>query len=283
MIVVIGAGGTVGREVVAGLRGRGHAVRAFVRDAGRASFGAGVEVAVGDLSRPETVRAAMAGADAVFVLTVGPDAATQEAVVAEEVRRGGVGRIVKLSSVAADDPALGSYGRAHAEAERAFTRTGAAFTALRAAAFMSNVLQWRASIAAEDTVYQTYGHIPRAVIDPADVAAAAVVCLTAAGHDGQVYRLTGPEALTAPQQATRIATLLGRPLGYVEAPREAAAEAMTGGGLPAGFAAGLLDAQADPDPCRGGLPLPTVRNLTGREPAGFDAWLSRHGHLFTTG
>ncbi|MFJ9824455.1 NAD(P)H-binding protein [Streptomyces sp. NPDC101160] len=283
MFVVIGAGGTVGREVVAGLRADGRPVRAFVRDPGRVRFGPGVEVAVGDLGRPETVRAALDGAEAVFVLSAGPDAAAQEAVVADEVRRCRVGRVVKLSSVAADEPALGSYGRAHAQAEQAFARTGAEFTALRPTAFMSNVLQWRASITAEGTVYQTYGRIPRAVVDPADVAAAAVVCLTTDGHGGKVHRLTGPEALTAPQQAARVAALLGRPLTYVEAPREAAAEAMAAGGLPAGFAAGLLDAQADPDPRRGGLPLPTVRNLTGREPNGFDAWLARHKHLFETG
>ncbi|AUG78926.1 nucleoside-diphosphate sugar epimerase [Kitasatospora sp. MMS16-BH015] len=276
MILVIGATGTVGREVVAGLTAAGHRVRAFTRAAARAGFGPGVEPAEGDLARPETVRAALAGVDGVFVLSAGPDAAAHEAAVAEAVRRGGVRKVVKLSSVAADEPVVGAYGHAQADAERAFARSGAEWTALRAAGFMSNVLQWRASIAAEGRVYQTYGDIPRAVVDPADVAAAAVVCLTSEGHGGRIYRLTGPEALTAPEQAAKVARLLGRPLEYVEAPPEAAARAMAAGGLPPAFAAGLLDALADPDPRRGGTPLPTVQELTGRPAGTFDAWLLRH-------
>ena len=96
----------------------------------------------------------------------------------------------------------------------------------------------------------------------------------------QLHRLTGPEALTALQQDARLAALLGRPLEYVEAPREAAAAAMAEGGLPPAFAAGLLDAQADPDPRRGGRPLPTVERLTGRPVGTFDAWLVHHLDLF---
>jgi uncharacterized protein YbjT (DUF2867 family) len=280
MILVIGATGTVGRGVVAGLVAGGHKVRALTRNPAGAALGPGVEAVQGDLGRPGTVRAALDGAEAVFVLSAGPDAAAHEAVVAEEVRRRGVPRVVKLSSVAADEPAVGLYGRDHADAERAFARSGAQWTVLRAAGFMSNVLQWRASIEAESRVHQTYGAIPRAVVDPADVSAAAVVCLTSDGHGGRTYRLTGPEALTAPQQAARIAALLGRPLEYVEAPREAAAEAMARGGLPPAFAAGLLDALADPDPRRGGVPLPTVERLTGRPAGTFDGWLARHRHLF---
>lgn len=280
MILVIGATGTVGRGVVAGLAAAGHKVRALTRNAAGARLGPGVQVVQGDLGRPETVRAALDGAEAVFVLSAGPDAAAHEAVVAEEVRRRGVPRVVKLSSVAADDPPVGLYGRAHADAELAFARSGAEWTVLRAAGFMSNVLQWRASVTAENRVHQTYGQIPRAVVDPADVAAVAVVCLTSQGHGGQVHRLTGPEALTAPQQTARLAAVLGRPLEYVEAPREAAEAAMAEGGLPPAFAAGLLDALADPDPRRGGTPLPTVELLTGRPAGTFDAWLARHRDRF---
>ncbi|MFI6850138.1 NAD(P)H-binding protein [Kitasatospora sp. NPDC050467] len=281
MILVTGATGTVGRLVTAGLAAAGRPVRAFTRDAARAGLGPGVEVAEGDLDRPESVRAALDGVDALFALTAGPDAPRHEALLAAELRRRPVRRVVKLSSVAADRPAAGSYGLAHATAERDFARTGAEWTALRAAGFMSNVLQWRGSVLAERAVHQTYGGVPRAVVDPADVAAAAVVCLTTAGHGGRVYRLTGPQALTAPQQAERLSALLGHPLRYVEAPRRAAFEAMTGGGLPPAFADGLLDALADPDPARGGTPLPTVQDLTGRPPGTFDAWLARHRAAFT--
>jgi uncharacterized protein YbjT (DUF2867 family) len=276
MILVLGSTGTVGRHVVAGLVAAGQRVRAFTRDSARVRFGEPVEVAEGDLGEPRTVLAALAGADGVFVLSCGPDALAHELAVAEAVRRCGTGRVVKLSSVAAMPPLSDSYGAAHAAAERAFARSGAEWTALRAAGFMSNVLQWKSSIRTEGKIYQPYGTIPRAVIDPEDVASVAVACLTTAGHQGKAYQLTGPEALTAHQQTAKVAAALGCPLEVVDVDPELARNAMVGSGMPPEFAAGLIASLADPDPRRGGMPLPTAQQITGRPPRTFDTWLAGH-------
>lgn len=278
MIVVLGSTGTVGRHVAADLVATGHRVRAFTRSRARARalFDDRVEIAEGDLGVPGTVLAALADADGVFVVSTGPDALAQELTVADAVRRRGVRRVVKLSSVAAIPPVTDSYGAAHGAAECAFAESGAEWTALRAAAFMSNVRQWKSSIRSESKVYQPCSDIPRAVIDPRDVAAVAVACLTTHGHHGRAYQLTGPEALTASQQAAKISAALGRPLELVDIGPDAAIDAMSGSGMPRQFARGLLAALADPDPRRGALPLPTVRQVTGRPPATFDAWLARH-------
>jgi uncharacterized protein YbjT (DUF2867 family) len=282
MILVIGATGTVGRPLVSRLLQGGHPVRAFTRDASRLTPAPGLEVAEGDLDRPETLAAALDGVRAVFVLSAGPDALAQELTAAELVAAAGVHRVVKLSSVAAIEPAAGCYGVDHAKAEAAFAAAVPEFTALRPSGFMTNILQWQSTIAASGTVYQCHGEIPRAVVAPADVAEAAAVCLTRPGLHGRPYQLTGPEALTSPQLVARVSAALGRPLRYVETvPRDAVA-GMIGAGLPPHFAQGLLDALAAPEPARGGRPTLAVRHLTGHPATSFDTWLTRNLTAFRT-
>ncbi|MER5325989.1 NAD(P)H-binding protein [Streptosporangium roseum] len=275
MIVVFGSTGNVGRHVVTGLVAAGERVRAFTRDPARARFDESVEVVAGDLRDPGTVLAALTGADGVYVAT-SPDALAHELAVAAALRRSGAGRVVKLSSVAANAPVTDSYGAAHAAAENAFMDSGAEWTVLRPAGYMSNVLQWRSSITSQGRVYQPYGKVRRAVIDPEDVAAVAVACLTTAGHHGKAYQLTGPEALTAPQQTARVSVALGRPLEFVDVDPEQARNGMIRAGMPPELVDGLLSSMADPGPLRGGTPQSTVRQITGRPPATFDSWLARH-------
>jgi uncharacterized protein YbjT (DUF2867 family) len=282
VILVIGATGTVGRPLVSRLLQGGYPVRAFTRDASRLTPTPGLEVAEGDLDRPATLAPALDGVRAVFVLSSGPDALAQELAVAELVAAAGVRRVVKLSSVAAMAPAAGCYGVDHAKAEAAFAAAVPEFTALRPSGFMTNILQWQSTIAASGTVYQCHGALPRAVVAPADVAAAAAVCLTRAGLHGRPYQLTGPEALTSPQLVARLSAALGRPLRYVETAPQDAASAMIGAGLPPHFAHGLLDALAAPEPARGGRPTLAVHHLTGRPATTFDTWLSRNLGAFRT-
>ncbi|MFC6883220.1 MULTISPECIES: NAD(P)H-binding protein [Actinomadura] len=284
MFLVFGSTGGVGRHVVAGLAAAGERVRAFTRDPARASFaesGGLVEVFAGDLADPGAVHAALRGVDGVFMGT-SADALDHEPTVADAVRERGVPRVVKLSSVAANTPVNDSYGRAHAASEEAFAKSGAAWTFLRPAGFMTNVLQWRRSIGGQGKVFQPYGDIARAMIDPADVAAVAVACLTASGHAERSYQLTGPEALTAPELTARIGRALGRDLEFVGVAPEQARAGMVGAGMPPDLVDGLLASMSEPGPLRGGTVTPDAERILGRAPATFDAWLTRNLDAFTT-
>lgn len=275
MFTVFGATGAVGRLVVAELLARGEKVRAFVRDPARATFGAGVELAIGDLTNSASVEPALAGADGIFMLSAGPDALTHDLNVAEHVARQRIPRVVKLSSVAAMPPMTNGYSASHAQAEAAFAATGTELTVLRCAAFMSNLTQWSWSIAAENRIYHSHGQIPRAMIDPADIAAVAALALSGNGFPG-THQLTGPTAYTAPEAAHAVSIALGRDLEYVEADPALGRTAMIGAGLPEDFVDGLLAEMAIPDPERGGIPLPTVRKLLSREPRTLTDWLADH-------
>jgi uncharacterized protein YbjT (DUF2867 family) len=280
MILVFGPTGNVGRAVVALLAAEGHPVRAFVRDPRRAAFAPDVEVVRGDLADRRSVAAATDGVDRAFLLSAGPAAVTHDGNVASALRAAGVRRVVKLSSIAARPPIDNSYGHAHAAGERYARAACPEWTILRPAAFMSNALQWVDAVRTTGTVHRPFGKIPRALIDPRDVAAVAVRALTADGHAGEVYELTGPAALTMSEQLDMLAAALGRPLTYVDLPVSAASAAMVRAGMEPPLVDGMLASQGDPDPARGGVPLPTVERIVGRPPRTFQAWLSEHIALF---
>ncbi|MET9147192.1 hypothetical protein [Streptomyces sp. NPDC004042] len=81
------------------------------------------------------------------------------------------------------------------------------------------------------------------VIDPRDVAEVAVAALTATGHAGRIYTLTGPELLSTPDQVEVLRKVLGRPVEVVDVPLETAKEQMIAAGRDPEFAEGALHGQ----------------------------------------
>jgi len=128
-----------------------------------------------------------------------------------------VGRIVKLSAIGTGETFCGEpVGRWHDQAEHSVRGSGAAWTVLRPSAFASNCLHWADAIRRGEPVPNLTGDGAQGVIDPYDVAAVAAETLTGRGHDGQTYTLTGPEALSVPQQAAILAEVLGRAVTTVD-------------------------------------------------------------------
>src|SRR5262245_58069540 len=144
MILVTGASGTVGGELVQQLLAQGKAVRVFTRDPNKlAQLGTQVEYAAGDLDEPESVAAALAGATRVFLVTA---SAQQDETVLAAARRAGVRHIVKLSTLeAGHEPMLG-HGQRHREREQRIEASGLDWTFLRPTMFMSSALEWAAGI-----------------------------------------------------------------------------------------------------------------------------------------
>jgi len=102
MILVTGATGTVGREVVAQLLVAGQKVRALTRDPSKAKFDGRVEVVKGDFDAPDTLAAAVDGVERVFSLTFGPKTGVHEKDLAQAAKKAGVRHIVKLSALGGD-------------------------------------------------------------------------------------------------------------------------------------------------------------------------------------
>ena len=178
MILVTGATGNIGRELVRELDRKNAEFRVLVRDPARA---AGLpergEHVVGDLSAPATLVPAFDRADKLFLLTPGIGTEhTAHAVAAAKAAR--VQHIVHLSSFNVLGDPMPAMGRWHHQREEIVRDSGIPATFLRPGGFMSNAFDWAPTIRAGGYVIDPVGPGRYASIDPADIAAVAALCLT---------------------------------------------------------------------------------------------------------
>ncbi len=277
-VLVTGATGRVGRNVVTQLLAAGAAVRALVRDPGAARLPGGAEVVRGDLADPATLRSALTGAGAAFLLWPFVTAEAAPAVV--DVLTGGTPRAVFLSSMGAGHDSAQEAGTAfHAEVERLIRASGLEWTFLRAGGFAANTLGWAPQIRAGGVVRWPYANAARSLIHEEDIAAVAVRALTGTGHAAAAHVLTGPETITQDEQVRAIGEAIARPLRYEEITPEAALRQMLAEGWPRSFAEHALGYWAtlvdEPEPV-----TRTVEELTGSPARTFREWSADHANDF---
>ncbi len=281
MILVTGATGNIGSEVLAQLVQAGHAVRVLARDPAKLEKYAGkIEVVKGDLSKPETLDAAFAGVDKAFVLCNAGDLPTLVGNATDAAKKAGVKHIVMLSSASVVDEQPTQIGRWHIEGEAKVKASGIPWTMLQPGAFASNTLQWVASIKANGAVFLPMGEGKMTPIDPHDIADVAVKVLTEPGHEGKSYELSGPEALTTAEQLAKISAAIGKPLKYVAVTPEAAREGMAKAGMPEVFINAMLEISARVREGHGWEANGTVEQLLGRKARPYEDWLSRNVAAF---
>ncbi|MBB5913680.1 uncharacterized protein YbjT (DUF2867 family) [Nocardia transvalensis] len=282
MILVTGATGTIGSDIVRQLVERGDPVRAFTRHPEQAHFPAGVEVAQGDYADPASVRAAMDGVEAVFMVGVlGPEKADTDAELVAAAGAAGARRVVKLSAIGTGEPDLGIVGTWHLPGERAVRASGLEWTILRPTAFASNTRSWAEAIRSDAPVPVRTGDGRQGVIDPRDVAAVAVAALVSGDHAGRVYTLTGPDLLSEPEQAAILGAALGREVRTAEISEEQARQGMRAAGLPDAFIDGAQQGANYVREGRNAVLTEDVLRAIGRRPREFARWVDDHLSLFT--
>ncbi|NUT43419.1 MAG: NAD(P)H-binding protein [Thermoactinospora sp.] len=207
MILVTGATGNVGRHAVELLAAAGVPVRALTRRP--AEFPAGVEVVHGDLTDPASLDDALRGVDSVLLIWPGFAASTAAEVISAVKRH--ARRVVYLSANLPPDSTM-----FHTDVERLVRESGLAWTFLRPGGFATNTLSWIDDVRNSGVVRWVYGDAARSLIHEADIAAVAAHVLTSAGHDGQAYVLSGPEAVSQAEQVRLIGEALGVPARWEE-------------------------------------------------------------------
>jgi uncharacterized protein YbjT (DUF2867 family) len=277
MILVTGASGTIGSQVVQLLTERGVPFRAMSRNPTpalpnpvRADFDDAVSLAE-----------ALADVDTVFLVTVPPTPSTaHDEALLTAARASGVTKIVKLSAIGSGEQFEGTVvGAWHQAAEQAIEDSGLTWTMLRPPSFASNVLQYRDLINTGEPIPNMLGPAKQPIIDPRDVAAVAVEALLNDAHNGRRYDLTGPELLTFADQAAILERVLGRPIKVVDVDAQAQLEAA---GMPpeavAAVTTGITWARA------GGAAYTTdhVSHILGRPASTFEQWATTHQATFTT-
>jgi uncharacterized protein YbjT (DUF2867 family) len=280
VILVTGATGTVGREVVALLLAAGKPVRGMTRDAARAKFDPRVEAVQADFASPETLAKAVDGVERVFSLTLGPQTGTHERALAAAAKAAGVRHIVKLGAMGGDGETRNAIRRWHEEGEQAIKDTGVGWTFMRPGRFMSNALHWRESIRKEGKVFSNYGDGKLPSVHPRDIAAVAVRALTSEDYFGKILEVTGPEALNMAEEVAILSNTLGKPIEYVSITDETARREMERANMPSYIIDGLLPFAAFVRSGRAARIFPTVREVTGRPALSFADWAREHAAAF---
>ncbi|HKW97397.1 MAG TPA: NAD(P)H-binding protein [Bryobacteraceae bacterium] len=278
-ILVTGATGNVGREIVAHLNGTGVRVRAMTRQPESAGLPREVEVVQGDLTVPRTLAGCLEGVDAVFLVWTAPADAVGPAL--EQIARH-ARRIVFLSNMTVRDSADEQnypVTALHLKIERLIAAAGVQWTFLRPGAFATNArIWWAAQIRAGDVVRWPYADAALSPIHERDIAAVAIRALLEDTHAGAKYILTGPQALTQREQVRMIGDAIGRKLRFEEIPPETARLEMLKI-MPAQIVEMLLEAfaaaTASPAPVTS-----TVAQVTGAPAHSFRQWALDHAPEF---
>jgi uncharacterized protein YbjT (DUF2867 family) len=219
-ILVTGATGRVGRQVVQQLVKRGADVRVLVRDTSKASFPAGVEVVQGDLLDIDALRTAFTGVNTLFLLNaVAGDEFTQALIALNIARESGVERVVYLSVIHSDHFVNVPHFAVKSGAERMIERMGFSATILRPAYFIDNELMIKDVIFNHGVYPMPIGNKGIAMVDARDIAEVAAIELVRREQAPgklpiETINLVGPDTLTGSAVAAIWSDVLGRPVAY---------------------------------------------------------------------
>lgn len=276
-IVVLGATGNVGREVVSHLGRAGIVPRVLTRRAD-AQWNVPVERVVGDLSEVECLDALFKGADRVFMMSTIETPEQVDLRTIERARACDVRHVVKLSTIGVNGE--GEIGRRHRVREQALEASGMKWTFLRPGYFMSNALQWVQSIRTHNKVFAPAADGALTPISPRDIAEVAALALRNDGHEGKAYVLTGEQTITAREQIALLAEITGRPIECVSIPVETAVSSAKQRGIPGWLADTLGLLWTNIAAGRAAIYDDTFRTLTGHPAETFAEWARAHRDAF---
>jgi uncharacterized protein YbjT (DUF2867 family) len=283
MILITGATGTIGSHLLPILATRGEPVRAMARDTAKIAAGPGIDVVRADFSDAASLSRAVNGARAVFLLTAPPSPTAQhDLAMLTAAHAAGVSHVVKLSAIGTGEknPDGTTVGAWHLQAEQALQASGIAWTLLRPSFFASNWLHQAAAIKAAEPVPNPTGASRQGVIDPRDVAAAAAEALTSPSHLRHIYTLTGPELISATDQATHLEQEIGYPVTVADVSIETTRAQLLASGTTSSAADAIL---AGPTWARAGnnaILTDDVAQILRRPATTFRSWAHDHRDAF---
>jgi len=286
LILITGAGGQVGSELVKRLSAAGVRLRTGHSSAEKAasSAAAGLDAALADFARPATLRQALVGVEKVFLVSGNsPQQRELELGALEEARRAGVELLVKLSVWGAESGAFW-LAREHRLVEQAIEASGVPFVFLRPNSFMQNFVRFHAdSIRDRGAFYLPGGAARISHIDVRDIAAVAAKVLTEPGHQGKAYELSGPEALTYGEIAGQLSAALGRTIAHLEISEAELTGALLESGATHSYAAALTELVRYYLAGQASRVSPAVERIIGRQPISFDQFAQDYAAIFQGG
>ncbi|WP_405497368.1 NmrA family NAD(P)-binding protein [Streptomyces sp. NBC_00096] len=283
MIVVMGATGATGNALLRSLLTLdGAPVRALTRTPHRPIPGTTgahqppLEVQYADAADPHSLRTAFKGASRLFLAMANSPAQVElESRVIDIAAHAGIGHIVKISAPAAEPDSPVAISRGHHAVEEHLKASGLTHTILRPYAFMQNLLRLAPTLA-QGVILGTTGDAAYNHIDCRDIGDVAAAALTRPDIAGGTYTLTGPEAVSFPELATRLTSLTGKRIRYVDlTPDELRDNLIRTAHMPTWLADHVTEIQQLAI-TRPETPTTTVSGILGRAPRTLDAFLREH-------
>jgi uncharacterized protein YbjT (DUF2867 family) len=284
MILVTGATGLNGRELLRVLSAKGVAVRALVRNPAKAEAIAAlphVQLVPGDMARPETLTEALRGVDhAMLISSSDPSMLEVQSNFIASAKKAGVTHVVKLSGIMPELDSAFRFARMHGEIEQRLEASGMAYTQLRAGEFMPAYFRQVPNITAKGAMFLPMENARIASIDVGDIAEIAASVLTSPGHENKIYRLTGPEALTMTQVAEKLSAATDKAIRYVNVPPEDARKAQLAAGMPPYLADALFELFAERRSGKEAKVWPDAAVLLGHPATSFEEFAKRNAGIF---
>ncbi len=284
MILVTGANGLNGSELIRRLSPKGVPVRGLVRSIAKAGALAGlpnVEIVEGDMARPETLSGPLQGVDrAMLISSSDPAMLEVQSNFIDAARKAGVRHVVKLSGIMPELDSPFRFARMHGEIERRLEASGMAFTHLRAGEFFPAYFRQVRSIVARGALILPMEDARIASIDIEDIAEVAARILTGSGHEGKIYPLTGPEALSMVEVAEKLSAVTGKPIQYINIAPEEARSANLANGMPPYLADALFELFAERRKGKESQVSPVIPTVFGWQPVRFEEFAARNAAIF---
>ena len=282
MILVTGASGNAGKEVLKSIVASGQPAKALFRstqDAGNVP--AGVPAVIADFGDAGALNRALEGINKVYLVCAPvPQLVELESKAIDACKGAGVEYIV-LNSALGAATFHASFPRWHAEVEKVLERSGINFTIIRPNSFMQNIVNYYApTIRGQGAFYASMGSAPVSFIDVRDVGAFVARLFNSTGHNRRAYELNGPEAVTYNQVADLISQVTGRPAKYIDLPVSQLRQSMLETGMPAWQADALLELQRYYVEGGGGEVDGVVASVIGRQPTRLSTFLRESAPVF---
>jgi uncharacterized protein YbjT (DUF2867 family) len=278
MILVTGATGTVGSELVKQLKASGAPFK--ITTSSPEKVDKVKSEVLFDYTRPETFASALQGVDTLFVLSP-PGLIELQAGLIDAAKKAGVSHIVKLSAIGADREDF-IFGREHRDVEKHVEASGIHYTFLRCNSFMQNFANdYGQSISSQGAFFLPQAEARVSHVDVRDIAAVATKALAEPSDANRIYTLTGPESLSNFDIAAKLSAALGREVAYVPVTDDDMRKAMKEAGAPGAIIEALVDLMRHYREGKAALVTDDVERVTGRKPISFDHFARDYAPAFT--
>jgi uncharacterized protein YbjT (DUF2867 family) len=282
-ILVTGATGNVGSQVVKQLSSFSGIVRAAVQSKNRADDikNTKAELVEMNYNKSKTIEAAFRGIQKLFLLTpFVPDMLEMSKNLIREAKKANVNHIVKQSAFGSDLEDGITMNKLHRQVEEAIKSSGINYTFLRPMSFMQNYLGLSSSIKSQGVFYAPLLDSRTSFVDVRDIAAVAVEALTKSGHENKAYNITGPEAVSNYDIANILSKTTGRKISYVNISDDDARKGMKENGMQEWTINALMDLYNFQKAGKASHVSLDVERVTNRKPISFEQFAKDYSETF---